>query len=169
MASSRTGRRPCNVDPGDVIECTFTNRQRNSLIIQKQAKDASTDVTGLEPLGGVTFRSRQIRTPAPARSSSSDEELGEDAEDAFNLDRGLICVDSVDPDITSFSIDETNAPAGYKDGGHAVGRDLDARVVRRPASMTLPDAVFENIPLSTIEVLFTSQAAGDERHRSDGG
>ena len=59
-----------NVDPGDSITCTFTNSQRASLIIKKEAKDASTATTGLEPLGGVEFR-RSRQTAAPGAPGSS--------------------------------------------------------------------------------------------------
>jgi hypothetical protein len=66
----------------------------------------------------------------------------------------------VDPGIASFSIAETGAPAGYKKGATqpAVTSTIGSCAGRTTADD--PDAVFENIPLSTIEVLFSSQAAG---------
>ncbi|HZB77161.1 MAG TPA: hypothetical protein VE526_13110, partial [Solirubrobacteraceae bacterium] len=151
-----------NVDPGDSITCTFTNSQRASLIIRKEAKDASTAVTGLEPLGGVEFTiSPNPRTGAPGSSLVvTDKELGEASEDVFNNNRGLICVDDVDPTIASFSVDETGAPEGYKQAATqpAVTSTIGSCAGRTTAAA--PDATFVNIPLSTFEVLFTSQADG---------
>ena len=90
----------------------------------------------------------------------SDEELGGAGEDAFNNNRGLICLDDVDPSIASFSIEETDAPEGYKEAAtqSAVTSTIGSCACRTTAAD--PDATFENIPLSTFEVSFTSQADG---------
>jgi hypothetical protein len=121
-----------------------------SLLIRKEAKDASTAATN-DLLGGATF----TVTPDPATGTGS-VDVTDNGTGDLNSTGGLIClkVAAGGP----FSIVEKTAPANYlKDGTTKTNiapsnSDCDTR------STANPEATFVNTPLSRIEVKFTSLA-----------
>lgn len=143
------------LEPGETVKCTFTNTQRNSLIIKKVAKDASTTTPGNELLGGATFKIEPNPTTGDSFMTVTDDMTG----DQFNTTAGLICIDNVKPTISSFKITETDAPTGYK---MAAAQDAVTSSVGTCTSRgtSVADATFVNDPLSSIEIIFKSLAAG---------
>jgi hypothetical protein len=123
-----------------------------SLLIRKEAKDASTAATN-DLLGGATF----TITPNPVTGTGSldvtDNGTGDD-----NSTAGLVCLKaSADG---PFSISEKTAPANYlkdtstKTNVAAANSDCSTRATTAGSE----DAKFVNTPLSSIEVKFTSLA-----------
>ncbi|HET7677274.1 MAG TPA: hypothetical protein VFK38_05420 [Candidatus Limnocylindrales bacterium] len=163
VVSTRTAT--FKLEPGETVKCTFTNTQRNSLIISKKAKDASTATTGNEPLGGVTF----TISPNPQTGTGTlvvtdlfaAEASGTDQFRSATTGKGLICIDNVLTSITSFSITES-VPTGYSVVGPNPKTSITSSVgtcASRGTSATA-NAAFVNEPLSNFTVTFVSQAAG---------
>ena len=83
-------------------------------------------------------------------------------------DRYVICIDKVLAGF-SYTIQETAGPAGYKldtstpsvsgTVGSCASRTTGATPAKTPTTVT-PDALFDNIPLTTFEGICTSQATG---------
>src|SRR5262245_17590277 len=136
--------------------CDFHNR-RGSLLIRKEGKDASTlDPTDL--LGGATF----LITPDPFTGFGSLFVTDDGLNDSYNTDAGLICLNNVVPG--TYTVSEFSAPAGYKGeaGSKSVPSSTQSCAGRKNPTpdAQAADVQFDNIPLSTIRVVFTSLAEG---------
>jgi hypothetical protein len=127
-----------------------------SLLIRKEAKNASTPATN-DLLGGAAF----TITPSPLTGTGSLLVTDGSAPDA-NATPGLICIDNVINIAGSYSIVETTAPANYaKDTSTktvAASALPLATCASRSASPTPDVTPFVNVPLSKIQVIFTSSA-----------
>ena len=136
-------------------ECDYHNR-RGSLLIRKNGKDASTaDTTDL--LGGASF----LIIPNPFTGLGMLTVTDDDLNDSYAAD-GLICLNNVVPG--TYSVSEAAAPANYL--GEAGSKDAvsssqscTGREAPTPDEQTA-DVTFDNIPLSTIQVIFDSLANG---------
>ena len=167
--SGTVGTEPLGAPPGTDDEgtrvngectndaCDFHNR-RGSLLIRKEGKDASTpDPTDL--LGGATF----LITPNPFTGFGSlivtDDTVGVDS---YDTDAGLICLNNVVPG--TYTVSEFSAPAGYKGeaGSKTVPSSTQSCAGRKDPNpdAQVADVMFDNIPLSTIQVIFESLATG---------
>ncbi len=150
---------------GGEVTCTFTNVGR-SMVIRKEAKDASTTATN-DLLGGAGF----TITPNPQTGSGTLVVTDNGTGDAYNnatTGVGLICIDNVLPG--TYSVEETTVPANYK--GAATQTNVStssgtcaSRLAAAPTpgdartlSGSAVDATFVNTPLSSIQVNFTSSA-----------
>ncbi len=155
---------PDPIPEGEVTaDATFTNKKA-SLVIRKEAKDASTTATN-DLLGGATF----TITPSPVDGTSSLNVADNGPSDVYAT-HGMICIDNV-YNIgagNSYSIVEAESFTTYAE-------DSDTETVSQ-ANLSLltcaelktaaggdetlvpHDALFVNIPLSQIEVIFTSLA-----------
>jgi hypothetical protein len=124
-----------------------------SLLIRKEAKDASTSATD-DLLGGATF----TITPNPATGSGSVDVTDNGTGDQLNTTDGLICV-KVSQGST-FSIVEKTAPTNYaKDTSTKSGLSpANSDCATRSTTAGTEDAKFVNVPLSQFEVKFTSLA-----------
>ena len=141
------------------LTCTYVNTQRSSLIIKKTAKDASTAVSGAEPLGGVTFTITPDPTTGTGSLDVTDRQLGEAGADVFNNTEGLICVDNVLSG--TYAISEKTVPTGYKKGANQSNVAPTLGTCTARGTSATPNASFENVPLSNIRVIFSSQATGE--------
>jgi hypothetical protein len=124
-----------------------------SLLIRKEAKDASTAATN-DLLGGATFTITPNPTTGTGTLDVTDNGTGDE-----NTTAGLIClkVSAGGP----FSIVEKTAPANYlKDSSTAYSAVAPSNTdcATRSTTAGSEDAKFVNTPLSSIEVKFTSLA-----------
>jgi hypothetical protein len=116
------------------ITCTYTNRQRGSILVRKEDEDGA-----LLPGACFTF------DPDPADGSGSAVEVCDGATgDEANGDDGLVCVDNVvfgDYDIT-----ESQAPPGYEGDSdtETVTVDSISNCADRLSGTPTPDATFVN-------------------------
>jgi hypothetical protein len=139
--------------PPDAPDAIFTNL-KGSIIIRKEAKDASTEATN-DLFAGASFTITPNPTTGTGSLAVTDNEVG--GPDQFATG-GLICIDGVVklPAGDSFSIVETNSNnSNYR-------KDADTESVTVSAASTCavrteiddPDATFVNTPLSKIVVSF---------------
>ena len=144
-------------------DCDFHNR-RGTLVIRKEGKDASTTVTD-DLLGGATF----TITPNPFTGSSTGLDVTDDQNSGGVVDQyltdGMICLDGVQLD--SYAIVEKTAPPNYSKDTRtenvtvSTSSSCAARLAAATAQLEQnvdEDALFDNIPLSQIEIIFTSLA-----------
>jgi hypothetical protein len=135
--------------------CDYHNR-RGSLLIRKEGKDASTlDPTDL--LGGASF----LIIPNPFTGSGMLTVTDDDLNDSYAAD-GLICLNNVVPG--TYQVSEATAPAGYKgeSGSKPAVSSTQSCTGRQAANPDdqVGDVLFDNVPLSTIQVIFDSLANG---------
>ena len=144
-------------------DCDFHNR-RGTLVIRKEGKDASRTVTD-DLLGGATF----TITPNPFTGSSTGLDVTDDQNSGGVVDQyltdGMICLDGVQLD--SYAIVEKTAPPNYSKDTRtenvtvSTSSSCAARLAAATAQLEQnvdEDALFDNIPLSQIEIIFTSLA-----------
>jgi len=116
------------------ITCTYTNRQRGSILVRKEDEDG-------ELLPGACF----TFDPDPADGTSAAVEVCDgDTADQADDDDGLVCIDNVvfgDYDIT-----ESQAPPGYEPDPdtETVTVDSTSTCAARLADTAVPDATFVN-------------------------
>ena len=135
----------------DAVTCTYTNRQRGSILVRKEDEDLN-----LLPGACFTF------DPDPSDGSSAAIEVcddGEDTNDQADGSDGLVCIDNVvfgDYDIT-----ESQAPPGYEPDGdtETVTVDSPSNCADRLTAEDTPDATFVN-KLGTILIHKVSTKAG---------
>jgi uncharacterized surface anchored protein len=137
-----------------VYDATFTNKL-GAIVIRKEGKNASTvDPNDLLPGAGFTFDVN------PFTGDSADIEiLDGDAVDEAVGNNGIICIDHVLKG--SYSVTESTVPANYNGDPDAETIDVTAAGTcadRLAADPVVVDALFVNVPLSEIEVIFTSLA-----------
>lgn len=125
-----------NISTLGEITCTYTNRQRGSILVRKEDEDGN-----LLPGACFTF------DPDPADGSSAAVEVcddGVDTDDHADGSDGLVCIDDVvfgDYDIT-----ESQAPPGYEADPDTVTVTVDtiSTCADRLADTPVPDATFVN-------------------------
>lgn len=130
-------------------ECDFHNRQA-SLIIRKEAKDASTTATN-DLLGGAKF----TITPNPFTGSGSLSIQDDDVSDQFATD-GLICLDNVIPG--SYSVKEDESFTNYTEDPATKSTSSSVGTCAARGTSATADVTFLNTPLSAITVSFTCLA-----------
>lgn len=128
------------LEAGETVTCTFTN-STGAIQISKTTKNASA-VGGISPLPGVTFEVRD-----------SDDNLVTTVVSDAN---GQACVPGLVAG-TNYKVTETNAPVGY-DVSSVVPQIKLASYAECDGAGTPTLFEFVNIPLSEIEVIFTSLA-----------
>jgi Prealbumin-like fold domain len=136
-------------------DTTFTDK-KGSLIIHKVAKNKNAE-GGIAPLGGATF----TITPNPLTGTGSLDITDDGTNDVFNTTAGVICIDDVWNlgAGNSYSMVEKTAPANYQKDSSTKTKEVTSpsTCADRTVSGTA-DATFTNVPLSKIEVIFTSLA-----------
>jgi hypothetical protein len=143
---------------GQSFDATFTNLL-GSILIRKEAKNKNV-AEGVALLGGATF----TITPDPSLSNpGASLDVTDNSPGDANPADGLICIDNVrDPGAGGYSIAEKTAPANYaKDGATktiaqaSISKQLCSA---RSTAAGSEDVAFTNVPLSKIDVTFTSKA-----------
>jgi hypothetical protein len=124
-----------------------------SLLIRKEGKDANTEATN-DLLGGATF----TITPNPITGSATGLDVLDGDSNDLNTTAGLVCV-KVSAD-GPFKIVEKTAPTNYlKDSTEFLNvAASNSDCATRSTAAGSENAKFVNIPLSTIQVKFTSLA-----------
>jgi hypothetical protein len=136
-------------------DATFTNK-KGSLMINKVAKNKNA-VGGIAPLGGATF----TITPNPLTGMDSLDISDDGTNDVFDTTEGVICIDDVWNlgAGNSYSIVEKTAPANYQKDSSTKTKEVTSPSTCEERTVSgAADATFTNVPLSQIEVIFTSSA-----------
>jgi hypothetical protein len=149
---SQTGARTASitVTAGSNTTCTFTNtQQKGAIAITKTTKDASTPLVDNDPQSGVTFTVKKGTPPNQTTVAS-----------AQTNSAGKVCFGNLDSPA-DYTVTET-VPNGYQLSGT---NDRSANVSTNAtcnadgtASADAATLSFQNIPLSSIQVKFTSLA-----------
>jgi hypothetical protein len=125
-----------NISTLGEITCTYTNRQRGSILVRKEDEDGN-----LLPGACFTF------DPDPADGLSAAVEVcddGVDTNDHADADDGFVCVDEVI--LGDYDITESEPPPGYEadPDTQTVTVDSPSTCADRLADTPVPDATFVN-------------------------